>query len=248
VTRRRLARALALGALLIVATSACQLDISATTSVNRDGSGRFALRFVVDKELSDLARNTGQDTLRTLCDVSEDLSARGWSVNRSTAGGGLTLELERAFSSPDDLLSTCLSLKPGAGTRFFDIHVRHSSSFLKTSTTVSGSVDLTGAGLLAQSNFDDATKKQLQSFIEQTGNQFFSFALGARLPGGVSATEGGAVVKGGAVSWSPQLGKKLSFEASSSSYTPTTLGILIGAIAGVAGIVAVTVIRRRAPG
>jgi hypothetical protein len=250
---RRIIRVAALGALLVVATAACRLDITATTSVGADGSGHFSLGFVVDKELADLARNAGQDTLSTLCDVASDLSARGWDVNRSTAGGGLRLELGRDFSGPEDLeralgeLARCLSLKGGSGGRFFDLKVKRSSSLLRTTTAVEGSVDLTAAGLLSSSGFDASTRKQLQGFIEQTGNQFFQFSLGAKLPGGVSGTEGDPTsVDGGEVTWRPQLGRKLTFRASSSSYSPASFGILGGGLAGIAVIVAVAVVRRRA--
>jgi hypothetical protein len=254
VTHARFARAIAAGALLLIATSACQLDITANTRVQRDGSGRFELKFVVDKELADLARNAGGDSFSSLCDVAQELSGRGWAVKRSTAGGGLRLELSRDFTGPADLdralgdLGRCLSLKSGSGPGFFDLRVRRSSSFFRTTTAVEGSVDLTGPGLLGSSGLDEATKRQLQSFIEQTGGQFFRFVLGAKLPGRVGSTEGDPTeVTGGEVTWTPQLGRRVSFRATSSSYTVLAFGLLGAGVAFIATLVTLAVVRRRGP-
>ena len=64
---RRPGRAAALIACLVVSTSACQLSIKISTTVDRSGGGRFALQFFVDKELMDLARGSGQgSTFETL--------------------------------------------------------------------------------------------------------------------------------------------------------------------------------------
>jgi hypothetical protein len=236
----------------VVASTACRLDMSATATLNADGSGRFALRFVVDKELADLARNAGQDTFTSLCNTAQELSAKGWTVDRSNPEGGLVLSLERRFSGPADLhgalgdLSRCLSARPGSNARFFELKVGRSRSILRRSTSVQGSIDLTGAGLLADSGLDDATKKQLQTFIEQSGNQFFKFKLTARMPGGVSRTEGEPVeVNGGGVTWSPQLGKKLEFRATASSNSPAAFAVIAGPIALAVAAVVVALARKR---
>jgi len=241
-----------LAACLVVVTTACQFTITSTVRVNRDGSGRFSLRFVVDKELSDLARNSGQDTFSSLCDIRQELSRKGWTVNRSTEGGGLDVAVERPFTGPGDLqtaiddLARCLSVGTGPNNAFFRLSLERSSDFLKTGTTLQGSINLTSTVLLAQTNISDDTKRQLQTFIAQTGNQFFKFTLTAELAGRVSSTEGEpSEVKGGTVTWSPQLGKTLTVRASASAYNPAALGLIGVPLVLLVGFAIWWIIRRR---
>ena len=233
---RRPARAAALIACLVASTSACQLSIKISTTVDHSGAGRFSLQFFVDKELMDLARGSGQgSTFETLCNIPRELEQKGWTVQRSTQGGGLTIALERSFSTPAQLdtalgdLRACLSERSRSSAPFFEMKVRRSSSLIRTTTSVEGTVDLTSSGLLAQANLSDATRRQLQNFIEQSGNQFFSLTLATQLPGSVSSTTGNPKdVRGGTVEWSPQLGESLSYRAASSAYNVIVLA-LIGA-------------------
>src|ERR1051326_6222313 len=123
---KRLARAAAAVVLFVVATSACQLDVSMRTDVRHDGSGTFQIRFAMDKELVDIARTLSHDPLKSLTTLPPDLTSSGWRIRRDPAGGGLTITVERPFTGPDDLneaiasLRTSLATRQGPTARFFD--------------------------------------------------------------------------------------------------------------------------------
>jgi len=247
----KLARAAVLAALLVVATSACQLDVSMRAAVRRDGSGTFSIRFAMDKELVDIARTLSDDPLKALTTLPPDLTSSGWRIRRDSAGGGLTITVERPFTGPDDLnkaivsLRTSLANQQGPTARFFDMKVSRSSGFLRSSTSVSGTIDLTSNGLLGRSGLAPATQRQLQSLLDQQASQFFRFTLDVSLPGGVSHAKGGEPqVRSGRAEWLPQLGKTLRFEASSSAYNPA-ITIVGGALALAIALFAVIAIRRR---
>ena len=250
----KLLRAAALAAVLIVATSACQLDVSMSTSVRRNGSGTFSIRFAMDKELVDIARTLSDDPLKSLTTLPPDLTSSGWRIHRDSAGGGLTITVERPFTSPDDLnkaiasLRSSLATSQGPTARFFDMTVKRSAGFMKSSTSVSGTIDLTSNGLLGRSDLAPATQRQLQSLLDQNASQFFRFTLDVSLPGGVSHASGGEPqLRSGKAEWLPQLGKTMKFEASSSAYNLTVVLLGVAVVLVVALIAGVFVRRRRRP-
>lgn len=246
-------RACVLAAVLVVATSACRLDVTVATTIEKNGSGRFALRFDVDRELAALARSAGRDTLESLCTVANELGRTGWTVNRSTAGGRLVLQLDRRFSGPDDLaralddLGRCLSTTSGSTGRFFSLTTERSSSFLKAATSVEGKVDLSPAGLLAQSGLSADDRRRLQAFFGSGGSEFFGFLVSATLPGRVSSSAGDPRdVQGRTVTWKPRLGTVMTFRAASSAYKPAgAAAVGVPALLVVAIVVAAVVRRKR---
>ncbi|TMK23249.1 MAG: hypothetical protein E6G68_00465 [Actinobacteria bacterium] len=246
----------AIAALALVGTmSACRLDVTLRAQVRHDGSGTFSIRFVLDKELVDIARTLSEDPLKALTTLPPDLTSAGWHVRRDTSGGGLTITVERPFANPADLnraiadLRAGLASKQGPAARFFDLHVSRTSSFLRSATSAEGTIDLTSNGLLGKSNLPAATKKQLQSLLDQSASQFFRFTLVVQLPGGVSsATDNPTRVKGGIAEWAPQLGKVMAFKASSAAYNPALSVIGGGAAVAAALFVAAMARRRRVRG
>ena len=250
----KLVRAGALAAALILAMGACQLDVSMSTSVRRNGSGTFSIRFALDKELVDIARTLSDDPLKSLTTLPPDLTSSGWRIRRDSAGGGLTITVERPFTSPDDLnkaiasLRTSLASSQGPTARFFDLAVKRSSGFLKSSTSVAGTIDLTSNGLLGRSGLAPATQRQLQSLLDQNANQFFRLTLDVSLPGGVSHASGGEPqVRSGKAEWLPRLGKTMKFEASSSAYNPAAVVAGSGLLTIIALTVSFLAMRRRRP-
>jgi hypothetical protein len=250
----RLVRGLAL-VVLAVATAACQITIDLSTRVERDGSGLLAVRFLVDRELVELARSAGEDPVSALGELPEDLTRAGWRIRRSTPGGGLEVVVERPFRDPEDLnraleaLERAAAAQQGPTARFFRLRVRRSSTFLRTTTEVSGSVDLTTGGLLGAAEIPPDAARQLQTIIEQTAGEFFRFTVRVALPGAVTATEGDPDgVRGGTAVWSPELGRTLAFRASASAWNPTGLvavGVPSLALLAIASLWAV---RRRGRG
>jgi hypothetical protein len=241
----------AAAACLVLATGACQLDVGLSTAVRRDGSGRLSIQFVLDKELVDIARNLSGDPLSALTTLPPELTRSGWTVRRDSGGGGLAITVERPFSSPGDLnkaigdLRASLASRREPAARFFDVRVERSSSFFRSATSVTGTIDLTGTGLLGRSSLSPETRRRLQSLLDPSSNQFFRFTLTVELPGGVSSTAGDPQrVKGGTVEWAPQLGTVLSFKAATSSYN-ASLGVIGGGIAVMATLLVAGLARRR---
>jgi len=143
-------------------------------------------------------------------------------------------------------LRRCLSQRTGSAASFFDMKLHRSSSLLRSSTSIEGRVDLTSRGLLAQSDLSAATQRQLQNFIEQTGNQFFTMTLTVALPGKVTSTGGEPTESGnGTIVWSPQLGEALSYRAASSAYNLLVLAGIGVPLLLLAGFAAWRVARRR---
>ena len=222
--RRRWVRAAAAAAALVAATSACRLDVALTTRVGRAGSGVFSLRLAADRDLVDIARSAGEDPLAVLARVPEPLPA-GWKLTTSMPLGGLAVTLERPFTSPGDLARGLADLERAAGARgagtasLYSLRVERSSSFWRSRTSIAGTIDLTASGLLGASGLSGDAADQLRSFAAQAGGAYFRFVLRAELPGGVSSASGNPTeVGGGAVTWSPVLGRSLSFAASSTAY------------------------------
>ena len=250
----RALRAAAIAVVLVATTAACQMDIDLETTVHRDGSGVFSLRFEADRELVDIAKNLAEDPFRTLGEIPEELKRKGWSVRRTTENGGLRISVERPFANAADLNAALDELARGSAqqegptTRFFRLKLGRSSSFLRSRTSVEGTIDLSVEGLLAESSLSAENRRILKTQLEQIGGQFFRFNLRAVLPGDVSSTRGDPdQVEGGRVTWSPELGKRTTFAATTSAYSTTALAALgIPVLLAVMVIVGVIVRRRSA--
>lgn len=247
----RSVRAIAIGCALVLGTAACQINVHLSTSVERDGSGLFSLRFVIDKELVDLARNSGEDPFEALNTFPEELTKTGWRFTRSTEGGGLAISVERPFRDPDDLnralqqLERVAADQQGPMARFFRFRVTRSSGFLRTRTAIDGTIDLSSSGLLGEAGLPKESQESLQTLIQQAASEFFTFSLRANLPGGVSSTKGDpGRVDGGSVEWSPRLGRTLSFRAESSAYNPVALGTIGGPVVLLLLLAGFMVVRR----
>jgi hypothetical protein len=227
---RRLIR-IACAVAILLALAACQIDINLTTTVNRDGSGSIALQFVVDRELVDLARNSGQDPLQVIEQLVSSFKQAGWTVERTTLGGGVQATAERRFSNPEELRLALRQIQQqtsggtGVSSTFFSLSVDRSSGFFRTKTGIRGSIDLTLDRVLGASDLPEETRKTLQTLIEQTSGDFFTFTLRAKLPGKVSSTDGDPEkIDGGDVEWEPRLGRAMAFRAETSAFNAGSVG------------------------
>jgi hypothetical protein len=246
----RFARAAAAALLLVVATAACQVDVAVRATVANDGSGDFSLRFLIDRELVDLARNTGEDPFASLGDLDADLRAQGWRVTRSTPGGGLSVAIDRHFTSPADLNRALAALErepSGPAQGFFHVTVGRSSSFLRTKTSFTGTIDLSTDKLLSESDLPEATKNTLRPIVEQAAPEFLRFTVRVALPGDASSSSGvPKQVRGGTVTWTPSLGKRVTLTASSSASNPVGYAVIGGPIVLLMAFAARRFARRRA--
>ena len=223
----RVACAFALAATM----AACEININLVAHVNRDGSGTLSLQFVVDRELVDLARNSGEDPLQAINELVKSFSDAGWTVTNATIGGGIQAIASKRFTSPSDLAVALQQVQSGtagsADATFFSLRIERSSGFLRTRTALEGSIDLSLDRVLGQTDLPAESRATLQTLIDQAADDFFAFRLRAELPGGVSSTAGDpSKVDGGAVEWAPRLGRRLTFRAETSAYNA-------GALAGV---------------
>lgn len=242
-------RTLALGVALTLACAACEINVQLVTNVEADGSGRFSLRFVLDKELVELARTSGQDPFAALV-CPEELTQLGWECGRSTEGGGLSISLDRAFKSADDFNGAMTQLEriaaeqQGPTAQFFKLKISRDSGFLQTRTSVEGSVDLTATGVLGNASAE--SRETLETIIEQAAGEFFTFRLQVDLPGTISKTTGDPErVDGGTATWTPRLGRSLSFGAESSAYNTGSLAAVGGPVVVLLILLVVVLIRRR---
>jgi hypothetical protein len=246
-------RALALSVILGLACTACEINVELITKVDRDGGGRFSLRFVIDKELVDLARNAGEDPFAALACPAE-LTTVGWRCGRSSEGGGLTISLERSFESPEEFnramaeLERIAAEQEGPTAQFFKLKIERESGFLKTRSVVAGSVDLTSTGVLG--NASEESRAALEGIITQAAGEFFTFGLRVELPGKVSKTAGDPdQIDGGTVTWTPRLGGSLAFSAESAAYNTTSLAVVGAPVVALLLLLGWTLIRRsRRPG
>ncbi|MGH2793137.1 MAG: LppM family (lipo)protein [Actinomycetota bacterium] len=233
---------------LVLTCAACEINVELVTTVNDDGSGRFSLRFEIDKELVDLARNSGEDPFTALACPAE-LETQGWECGRSTEGGGLTISLDRAFRNPDELNGAMAELEriaaeqEGPTAQFFTLRVEREAGFLKSRTAVEGSVDLTATGVLG--NASEESRDTLEAIITQAAGEFFRFRLRVELPGSVSSTTGDPEqVEGGVVTWRPRLGRTLTFRAESSAFNVGSLALIGGPALALLALLLWTLVRR----
>ncbi len=246
---RRFVRAVVVGVILIVSCAACEINARLAVRVSSDGSGSFSLRFLIDKELVDLARLSGEDPFGALACPAE-LEGLGWRCGRTNEGGGVAITLDRSFRDPKefndamDRLKELAAEQGATATQFFSLQIERTSGFLRTRTSVVGDIDLTSTGALE--NVPEGARRQLQAIIEQAAGEFFTFRLEVALPGKVSKAEGSPErVDGGTATWTPRLGKRLSFGAESSAYNVGSIALLGVPTLVIVGLLARALISRR---
>lgn len=249
----RFARAVVLGIVLVLACAACEINADLLVRVGSDGSGTFSLRFLIDKELADLVRASGEDPFAAL-ECPAELEDLGWRCDRTNEGGGVAISLARSFKDPDEFNSSMDRLKQvaaeqgAAATQFFSLHIEQKSGIIRSTTSVIGDIDLTSTGALE--NIPAEARQQLQTIIEQAAGEFFTFRLEVALPGKVSATKGfPESVDGGTAVWTPRLGKSLSFGVESRAYKSGRIGLIATPVMllVVAGVGALIHRRRKRP-
>ncbi|HEX2040575.1 MAG TPA: hypothetical protein VHF47_12695 [Acidimicrobiales bacterium] len=242
---RRLARAAA--ALLLLA--ACRVETTVAVDADADGSGRVQVEVALDREAArrvpDLA---GQ--LRV-----DDLRAAGWEVERPQRadGGGLTVRLAKPYRTPAEAVEAIEELS-GSNGPFRDFRLRRDRSFLRTTTAISGTVDLRG-GLEAFG--DEALREQLGGSLlgfdpaeleGQLGtplSRVFAFRVVARLPGDVSSNAP-STADGDAV-WRPLLGERVVLTAKAERWNVRNIAAATVSVAAAVGLGVVLVRRRSEP-
>jgi hypothetical protein len=220
----------AFAALLVL--SGCRARVTAGIDVGSDGRGTVRAAIGLD-----------DDAVRMFGDVAgqlrvDDLRQAGWDVEGpKKEDDGLTwVRASRSFDGAEEA-NTFLGQLSGPGGPFRDLRLTRSRSLLRSTTRLTGAVDL-GAGLSAFADSDFAALvgdtlpldvTRLRTELGPDADQKVQVAFEARLPGDV---EGSGRREGGRAVWQPALGEQLQIEASSEALAlvplvPVAAGIFL---------------------
>lgn len=241
-------RVRALAGVLLLVLTACQVRVTAGIDVGADGDGTVWAAVGLDAEA---VRNVGDLAAALRVD---DLRAAGWTVEGPRQeGDGLTwVRAARPFSETEEA-RLALSQLSGPDGPFRDLVFERERSFLRTSTRLSGSVDLSG-GLAGFADSDlrnvvgDTIRLDADGLRAELGpdlDRAVQVQFEARLPGSVRSN---APERSGDRSvWRPAVGQQLSIEASSSGLkvplVPIAAALVLLLVVAVGAVV--VVVRRR---
>ena len=247
--RRRLLPLLV--ALLAWATSACQVTLAAGVDVARDGSGRVTAGLGLDADAVEELGDVGT-ALRV-----DDVRQAGWQVEgpRKEDDGLTWVRASKPFADAEQVPVILAELN-GADGPFRDFRVVRTKSLTRSSTTFTGTLDLS-RGLAGLSDPDlTAALGDVDLGLDTEGLRGrFGDALARTVT--VRATAGlpGKVVTnaparaGGRALWAPEVGQTIQLEASSEALRidpVIPVGAGLGLVLGVTSAVVLVRRRRRA--
>jgi hypothetical protein len=232
--------------LVAVATSACQVRITAGIDVGGNGEGTVRAAVGLDGEalakVGDLAAQLRVD----------DLRAAGWKVEgpRKDDDGLTWVRASRPFSDQAEA-QRALSQLGGADGPFRGLAFHRSRSLLRTRTSLSGVVDLSH-GLVGLADEDlrakvgdafsldpDGLRKELGPDVDRGVQVQFE----ARLPGSMRSNAPSHA--GGRAVWRPMMGRQLDIRASSQGLRLVPLVPALAAVLLLAVGVGLLALRRR---
>lgn len=240
-------RLLVLVALLAWVATACQVDLVGGVDVNRNGTGRVTAAVGLDadaaKELGDVAA-----ALRV-----DDLRQAGWKVAgpRKEDDGLTWVRAAKPFSGPDQAQATMAELA-GPNGPFRDFRLTRTKSLLRSTTTFTGTLDLTGglSGLsdpgLTERLGDVDLGLDLDGLRRRFGDDLgrsVKVEVTAGLPGKVLTNA--PARRSGRALWSPDLGQSVRMQASSTALKVAPALVAAGAALFLVPGIAVTVATRR---
>lgn len=240
----RVRLALLLGALVVVA-GGCRTTVVVAVQVDEDGGGRVEAAVGLDEaaaaRVGDLAGELRVD----------DLRQAGWEVvgPRVEGDGRTWVRARHSFSRPED----ATPLLAQVGVPFADLHVAQERSFLRTETSLRGSVDLS-AGLDA---FGDAALRErlgghllgvsqveLERQIGAPLSEAVEVRVVARLPGDIDVDADSAEVTGGTAVLPAAFGERVVVRAEAEAWNGDRIALASGA--ALAGVALVVVLVQRA--
>lgn len=197
-------RPLLLVALLVVALSACRLDVSVDVVMEPDGTGTVTVEAVADAELVDQVPGLADD-LRL-----EDAEANGWSIDgpNDTDEGGLSIILTHDFSSDVELANVLNSIGPP----LTDMEAARTTQDDVTTNAINGNLVLVD-GYESFSDADLTAAVGGLPFSEEitasglSPEEAMSFTFRVSLPGELVSSETGTQVgdEGGSIEWEAPL-------------------------------------------
>ncbi len=203
-------------ALVVICLSACQATIRVGVDVRANGAGTVSVTVSLDHD----AAAAVPDLASTVS--TADLRQAGWQIvgPSPVSGGGVTMVASKGFRTPAEAAEVLGELSGPTGP-FHDLHLARSSSLFKTTTSLTGTVDLTcGLACFGDPQLQQALGANLgldPAKLQQAGidpAQLVTFAVAVSLPGAVQSSN--APVRTGRQSvWPIPLGTRASLATSS---------------------------------
>jgi hypothetical protein len=222
--------------LLLLMATGCQVTLAASLDVRSDGSGAVRAGIGFDDEA--LAEVGDPATELRL----DDLRQAGWDVEapRKEKDGLTWVRLAKGFATPADASRVAAELSGPEGP-FRDLRLQHSRSFFKTTTVVTGTVDLTNglAGLSdpgVQAKLGDANLGLDLEGLRRRFGPSLDEAVRVRFE---------AHLPGHSQSWEPALGEQVRVESRADSWNVVPVLGAAAALVFAAAALAVSVGSRR---
>lgn len=217
---------------IVIATSACQVEITLGTEVAANGSGVFQLAIQADREV--VTTRAAEGGLEPITALFEGLAAKGWSIVRTEPDGGVRISGKQTYTDPEDLgrvldelRSARTSPDAGAiGSVDLSLSVERDEGLLSTRTSVLGAIDTSAL---------DALGPELVAELRR----LVTFRIIASLPDSPLVESGEAEIEDNYVVWRPQLGE--AFELRASSVRRST-GVFLGLLFGLISLVLLSVV------
>jgi hypothetical protein len=212
-----------------------------------DGSGDVRATATLDK-----GAVTSVGDLKTKLALG-DLVKAGWRIDgpKAAKDGGATITARHPYRTPADAARLVEDLS-GATGPLQQFRVRQHRSFLRTATTLTGTVDLQrGIGSFSDPKLTEAlggqplgvTDAQLEKRLGDSLQRLFGLEVAVRLPGKVDANAP-TVTSNGAV-WAPKLGERVTLEATAKRWNVANIASVAVAAAAALALVAILLMRRR---
>lgn len=237
-----------LAALALLLTG-CQATADVDVDARANGTGTVTVTVTLDKAATAAVGGVAGQ-LQT-----GDLAAAGWAVTGPvTKANGDTVIVARhpftTLSQASSIVEEIAGSGPGA-SRPFQLHIERHSSFWKTTTTLSGNVNLTcGLACFGDAGLQKAlgSSTGINPATEPGAAGDFGFGVGVSLPGSLSSTNGTGQ-RASDLRWTPKLGKNLPLAAATTTVNETHIEEVAGAAGAVVlialGVVVWRLVRRR---
>lgn len=242
----RLRRAL-LTAAAVAVLAGCQVHTAVGIDVGRDGSGVVRVGVGLDADAARRVPNLASEL------HVDDLRAAGWRISgpRREADGRTWVRAEKRFARPEEV-GTVLAEVSGPSGPFRGFSVHRAAGFLRTRTTVRGTVDLS-AGVESVGDEDlrrrlggsslGAPAEALERQLGEALARVFTVSVDVRLPGRVESNA--PLQSGGTARWRPRLGERVTIEATATAINTRRLAGATLATAALAALAALAARRWR---
>jgi len=237
---------MAVVAALVVLAAACRVDIAVRIDAQADGSGRVRVEVVADKDVAAAVDLSAGARV-------EDLKQAGWTVEGPSPrpDGGFRVVATKPFLDGAGARTAVEELS-GPNGAFRDFRLERSRSFARTTTRLSGTVDLAkgieafgdaGLGQALGGSDVGIDLPRLEQALKGPVGDSVGVKVAVVLPGKIKSNAPGEAASDGA-RWQVRLSDRVDVSAESSAWNvPNLAGAAFAAIA-VLALVALLLRRR----